>query len=168
MLRLSTLNFTVAVRGSLTPAITADALGVEFRDAAGATVLTYAGLKVWDADGKPLASHFAPLDTGCPTLVTLLVEERGARYPLTIDPIAQQAYLKPAAVGTSQAGNYFGISVAVSGDTVVVGALGEDSSTLGVNSWSSCSRCRTTRRSSGCGAVIGLHPARILRISAKP
>ena len=47
---------------------------------------------------------------------------------------SQQAYLKPAAVGSSQAGDQFGQSVAVSGDTVVVGAYLEDSSTLGVNS----------------------------------
>ena len=47
---------------------------------------------------------------------------------------SQQAYLKPAAVGTSQAGDQFGWSVAVSGDTAVVGAYLEDSSTLGVNS----------------------------------
>ena len=47
---------------------------------------------------------------------------------------SQQAYLKPAAVGTSQAGDQFGWSVAVSGDTVVVGAYLEDSSTFGVNS----------------------------------
>ena len=40
----------------------------------------------------------------------------------------QQAYLKPAAVGTTQAGDQFGYSVAVSGDTVVVGAFLEDSS----------------------------------------
>ena len=46
----------------------------------------------------------------------------------------QRAYLKPAAVGTSQAGDQFGCSVAVSGDTVVVGARLEDSSALGVNS----------------------------------
>ncbi len=46
---------------------------------------------------------------------------------------SQQAYLKPAAVGTSQAGDQFGWSVAVSDDTVVVGAYLEDSSTLGVN-----------------------------------
>ncbi len=46
----------------------------------------------------------------------------------------QQAYLKPAAVGTTQQGDWFGISVAVSGDTVVVGANREDSSTTGVNS----------------------------------
>jgi hypothetical protein len=43
----------------------------------------------------------------------------------------QQAYLKAPNTG---AGDMFGISVAVSGDTVAVGALGEDSSTTGVNS----------------------------------
>ncbi len=128
--QLSTLNFHLAARGTLHPRVSADAQGVLFADASGATVLNYTGLKVWDADGKVLASHFAPAEDG----VRLLVEERGARYPLTIDPIAQQAYLKPAAVGTSQAGDGFGTSVAVSGDTVVVGAIGEDSSTTGVNS----------------------------------
>ncbi len=43
----------------------------------------------------------------------------------------QQAYLKASNTGAS---DYFGISVAVSGDTVVVGAYQEDSSTTGVNS----------------------------------
>ena len=118
------------MRGGLTPVITADARGVEFRDAAGATVLTYAGLKVWDADGKPLASRFVTVASG----LRLLVEECGARYPLTIDPIAQQAYLKPSAIGPTQAGDWFGNSVAASGDTVVIGAQLEDSSTMGVNS----------------------------------
>ena len=47
---------------------------------------------------------------------------------------SQQAYLKPAAVGTSQANDHFGNAIAVSGDTVVVGAFEEDSSSLGVNS----------------------------------
>ena len=43
----------------------------------------------------------------------------------------QQAYLKASHVSAS---DNFGISVAVSGDTVVVGASGEDSSLTGVNS----------------------------------
>ena len=43
----------------------------------------------------------------------------------------QQAYLKAS---NTQAGDYFGGSVAVSGDTIIVGATGEDSSTTGVNS----------------------------------
>lgn len=50
------------------------------------------------------------------------------------ESIDQQAYLKPGAVGTTQADDLFGYSVAVSGDTVVVGAPDEDSSTTGVNS----------------------------------
>jgi FG-GAP repeat len=47
---------------------------------------------------------------------------------------SQQAYLKPAAIGTTQAGDGFGTSVAISGDTIAVGASHEASSTLGVNS----------------------------------
>ena len=73
------LTFTLAVRGSLTAQVAADGLGVEFRDATGATVLHYAGLKVWDADGRMLASHFEPLDLRHPSRVTLSVDERGAR-----------------------------------------------------------------------------------------
>ncbi len=134
----ATLRFHLAPRGTLTPCVSPDGLGVLFRDSAGATVLNYSGLKVWDADGKVLSSRFELADAQPSTLniqpvVRLLVDERGARYPLTIDPIAQQAYLKPAAVGTTQAGDTFGVSVAVSGDTVVIGASTEDSSTTGVN-----------------------------------
>ena len=47
---------------------------------------------------------------------------------------SQQAYLKPAAVGSTQAGDWFGWSVAISEDTVVVGADNEDSNTTGINS----------------------------------
>jgi len=62
--------------------------------------------------------------------LALSVDARGARYPITIDPLAQQAYLKASNTG---AGDRFGWSVAVSGDTVVVGAPGEASNATGVN-----------------------------------
>jgi hypothetical protein len=129
----TTLNFVFGVRGSLGAKVAADGQGVQFCDAAGATVINYSGLKVTDADGKTLASHFAALDPRHPSSITLLVDERGARYPLTIDPIAQQAYLKASNTG---AGDGFGWSAAVSGDTVVIGSPLEDSSTTGVNSGS--------------------------------
>ena len=58
-------------------------------------------------------------------------DDTGAQYPITIDPLAQNAYLKASNTG---ADDNFGGSVAVSGDTVVVGASGEDSSSTGVNS----------------------------------
>ncbi len=125
---LSTLNFLIGVRGGLRPHLTADARGVDFRDASGLTVLTYDGLKVWDADGRMLASRFELAEAAdsapdASPAVRLLVDERGARYPLTIDPVAQQAYLKADLV---TAGDFFGYSVAVSGDTVVVGAFSEN------------------------------------------
>jgi len=128
--RTPALSFTLAVRGGLHPQVTGDALGVDFRDAAGATVLTYAGLKVWDVDGRVLPSRFEPPDPRHPSRVVLSVDERGARYPLTIDPVAQQAYLKASNTAESA---QFGISVAVSGDTVVVGAYLENSRAAGVN-----------------------------------
>lgn len=60
----------------------------------------------------------------------LLIDVCGAVYPLTVDPLAQQVYLK--ASNTDDFDN-FGASLAVSGDTVVVGAPGEDSSASGVD-----------------------------------
>ena len=124
------LSFLLGTRGSLRPKISTDAKGVEFCDASGTTVLNYTGLKVWDADGKVLPSRFESVEKDC---VRLLVDERNARYPLTIDPIAQQAYLK---AGNNGGATYdqFGFSVAVAEDTVVVGAPFEDSSSTGVNS----------------------------------
>jgi trimeric autotransporter adhesin len=53
------LAITLHTRGPLTPRRQADAQGIDFTDAAGRTVITYAGLRVWDADGKVLPSHFA-------------------------------------------------------------------------------------------------------------
>jgi len=48
------LEFHIAPRGGLVPRVTADGLGVHFHDEAGAPVLTYTGLKVWDTDGATL------------------------------------------------------------------------------------------------------------------
>lgn len=121
-----TLRFELAVRGALSPSIDESARDVAFVDASGTTVLTYSGLKAWDADGKPLASAFAPAGER----LALSVDATGARYPITIDPLAQQAYLKAS---NADAGDRFGVAIAVSGDTVVVGATGEASGATGVN-----------------------------------
>ena len=126
----SPLTLHLTVRGTLTPLVSLDGRRITFLTNHAAPAVNYAGLKVTDAQGRDLAARF----TSEPNGLRLEVEERNARYPITIDPLAQQAYLKPAAVGATQAGDWFGYSVAVSGDTVVVGAPQEDSSSLGVNS----------------------------------
>ncbi|MBK8035851.1 MAG: FG-GAP repeat protein [Verrucomicrobiaceae bacterium] len=120
------LSFTLVTRGGLRPSVTTDAQGVNFQDACGSTVLNYSGLKVWDADGKVLRARFEPAGLHG---FRLLVDETTARYPITIDPIAQQAYLKAS---NSGAGDQFGYSVAVSGNTAVIGAPYEDSNATGI------------------------------------
>lgn len=119
------LNLTLAVRGTLRPLVHADGRGVSFVDGDGVPALEYSGLTVFDADGQVLPARFLPATAG----LLLAVDERAARYPLTIDPIAQQAYLKASNSGF---GDRFGLSVAVSGNTVVVGAVAESSAADGV------------------------------------
>ena len=114
------LHLNMTVRGDLRPTVESDGRSVRFMDAQGALVLTYAELHVVDADGHPLPAWFEPVAEG----LRVAIAERGARYPLIIDPIAQQAYLKASNNG---AGDDFGSSVAMSGDTIVVGAPFEDS-----------------------------------------
>jgi uncharacterized protein (TIGR03437 family) len=120
------LEIRLAVRGGLRPRVEDGGRAVSFLNEAGKAVVNYAGLKVWDADGRSLGAHFQA-ETN---LLRLVVDDRGARYPLTIDPTAQQAYLKASNAGAT---DFFGRSVAVSGDTVVVSAILEDSNATGVN-----------------------------------
>ena len=120
------LTFTLAVRGGLVPRVQDDGRGVSFANGDGTTVLIYTGLTVLDTDGKEVPAHFERAVEG----LLLSIDEDSARYPLTVDPIAQQAYLKASNTGTD---DRFGNSVAVSGDTIVVGAYLEDSNATGVN-----------------------------------
>ncbi len=120
------LELRLAVRGGLRAQGHADGRGVSFVNKQGNTVVNYAGLKVWDADHRELPARIEADAKG----LRLTVDERNARYPLTIDPIAQQTYLKAS---NTDADDRFGRAVAVSGDTVVVGAMQEDSSATGVN-----------------------------------
>ncbi len=125
--RETKIEFDLAVRGDLHPVIGPDGAAFRFVDAQGGTVLTYSELRVWDADGRNLPARFAVERGG----VRLTFDASGARYPITVDPIAQQAYLKAS---NTDAGDRFGYSVAISGDTVVVGAPGESSNATGIGS----------------------------------
>ena len=123
------LVFTLSTLGGLRPGVSNDALTVHFRDKGGAPILNYSGLKVWDADGKILSSRF---ERGAGEEFRIVIDEADANYPITIDPIAQQAFLK-ASNNHGPTSDNFGFSVAVSGDTVVVGASEEDGGSPGVN-----------------------------------
>lgn len=111
------LMLELVVRGGLAPRTLPDGSAVCFTDETGNVKMTFGGLKAWDADGKALAVRFRHV-TECPGRIRLTVEESLARYPITIDPLAQQAYLKANHLESQ----WLGSAVGLSGQTVVVGA----------------------------------------------
>ncbi len=105
---------------------TQDGNTIRFVNPAG-TNITYNKLKVWDADGRNLPTQMQ-LDN---QQLRMVVDDSAAQYPLTIDPsFQQQAYLKAS---NTEALDKFGISVAIAGDTLVIGATDEDSNATGVD-----------------------------------
>ena len=89
--------------------------------------ISYDKLKVWDSSGKQMPASMQLKNNS----LSLLVDDSSAVYPLTIDPsFQQQAYVKASNTGGI---DRFGYSVAISGDTLVVGAPFEDSDATGVN-----------------------------------
>jgi len=120
------LTVEMAIQGNLHGVMAGEAIA--FTDDTGAMVFTYDRLRVWDTTGRELAAR---MGVDGQTL-TLTVADAGATYPLTIDPIVavQGAYLKADNAGPS---DQFGYSVAVDGDTVVVGAVGESNNVNTVN-----------------------------------
>src|SRR4051812_13288326 len=86
------------------PRVQEDGRGVIFLDGSGGSVVNYTGLKVWDADGYVLNARMRTLGAR----VQVEVDEQSARYPLTIDPVAQQAYLKAS---NADSGDQSGYSV---------------------------------------------------------
>jgi uncharacterized repeat protein (TIGR02543 family) len=135
------IQLDLAVRGGLRPQIAAGGASVAFLDEAGRMVLTYGGLKAWDADGRTVQVRFAEGE-GLGKGLGVVVNDEGARYPITVDPIAQQATLTAS---KAEPGANFGASVAVDGDTVVVGAPLETVYILNQN--------QTLKPAGGSGAV---------------
>lgn len=120
------LIFEWSVLGNLHPLVAPDGFGIHLFDRSESHVLNYSGLKVFDATGAMLPARFE----WSGARLRLEIDEKTARYPLTIDPIAQQAYLKASNTG---ANDQFGYAVAVWGNTVAVSAIAEASNATGIN-----------------------------------
>jgi len=84
-------------------------------------VLRYGGLKALDATGRELPAVLNLAGTR----LSWEIDDRDAVYPLMIDPTITEDKILSA--WDKHDGDYFGDSVAVSGDTVVVGAYDADS-----------------------------------------
>ena len=94
------------------------------------TSFLYTGLRAWDAEGCELTARFE--DEG--GQLRILVDDRNAVYPVTIDPWiwTETAKLVGSHVGLSHA---MGKSLSIDGDTALIGAPGDQHA--GLNSGSS-------------------------------
>ena len=107
------LTLSLAVSGNVRGVLSRRADAVTFTRPG--VSLGYRDLIASDARGRQLPARIELRDGG----LLLRIDDRGASYPLRIDPFVQQAKLT-ASDGAAQ--EFFGQSVAVSGNTVVVGA----------------------------------------------
>jgi len=109
-----TLLVRFSLAGDLQPVLVGQTL--VFFDAAG-PVVNYGGLAAYDAAGRKLP---ASLSLSSDTL-TWQIDDRNAVYPIVVDPwIASQKATLTASDAAS--GAWFGYSVAISGNTAVIGA----------------------------------------------
>lgn len=91
--------------------------GLELDGPGGTAALRYDDLSVSDASGRTLPAHMA-VEHG---RVLISIDARGARYPIRVDPLVQDAKLTDS---EDNGEANFGFSVAIEGSTIVVGAVG--------------------------------------------
>jgi hypothetical protein len=112
-----TLTLALDLGGSLRARMQADGRGVSLIAPDGTVAMRYGQLSASDSTGRSLPVtlklHGRSLQIG--------VRTAGARYPLSIDPIVQEAQLSSS---NSTAEGGMGSSVAIDGSTVVVGESG--------------------------------------------
>jgi uncharacterized repeat protein (TIGR01451 family) len=108
------LTLALALGGSGRAKLGVDGQSLSLTGPTGRPLLSYGGLLATDAAGRELPAW---LELAGGTL-RLRVDDRGARYPLRIDPWMQTAKLIPE---DGQSFGQFGRSVAIDGHTVVVG-----------------------------------------------
>jgi trimeric autotransporter adhesin len=113
------LTVELALGGNLSASVNSAGSGLSLVRSDGTTALTYSGLVAYDAAGNVLPASLNVRQDGEHQVLLIQVDDAGAHGAITIDPFVQSAKLTAS---DGAAGDQFGSSVAVSGDTVVVGA----------------------------------------------
>ena len=114
------LEIVFAVGSGFRAEISSSGRDAVLTDRATDAVLHYSGLRAWDATRRELSASLSARGRR----LSIEVEDEGAVYPLVVDPwIATE--LAELTASDAAAGDNFG-SVAVSGDTAVVGAPLDD------------------------------------------
>jgi hypothetical protein len=122
------LVLEMALDTSLIPEFTDDSQAIRFTDAAGNTVLRYGELHATDATGRELPAHLElttrPTPRNTQYALRIAVDDSNTVYPIAIDPLLT-SYTTKLLASDAAVNDAFGWSVAVSGDTIVVGAQGD-------------------------------------------
>ncbi|MGB3729529.1 MAG: hypothetical protein WBA70_09810, partial [Thermodesulfobacteriota bacterium] len=100
---------------------------IKFVDSNNNHILNYSGLYAFDSSGKELPSSLSLKGND---IIQIEVDDRGAQYPITIDPFVQSQRVT-AADPTSGAGDDFAWSVSIDGDRAIVGIPAWDGSASG-------------------------------------
>ncbi|MGH9769559.1 MAG: FG-GAP repeat protein, partial [Blastocatellia bacterium] len=120
------LRFELELSGDLRAELIEEGRALALKRADGVAALRYSDLYAYDAQGRTLPSLMR-LSNG---QVWLEVDDKEAVYPVTIDPLF--TFEKQLWVNDGSQYDLFGYSVAVDGDTAVVGAPDDDISVNGV------------------------------------
>jgi hypothetical protein len=115
------LTLVLEISQNFSATIGRDGTSVTLKSEVAGKDLRCSDLRASDATGRELRSWFEIRDRK----LRLLVDQRGARYPVVVDPLIQLAELT-ASDGQASFEPQLGISVAVSGDTIVAGANGAE------------------------------------------
>jgi len=113
--------------GGIVPTIARKSDEIVFYDGVGGDALRYGGLLTKDAQGRILPGELIlveAVDQNNKNEIRIMVDAKDASYPITIDPLFSQETKIIASDGA--ANDYFGYSVSISGDTIVVGAPNDD------------------------------------------
>ncbi|MBS1786188.1 MAG: putative Ig domain-containing protein [Acidobacteria bacterium] len=114
------LRLRLALSGDLRAKMSSDGQSVALLNRHDVQVLNYGGLVVRDALGRELEARMTASDNE----VVIETDDAGAVYPVVIDPIFTQFNKLTASDGTSF--DYFGDSMALDGNTAVIGAFAND------------------------------------------
>jgi hypothetical protein len=114
------LRLVMTLDGDLKAEAAADGRSVALRNGDGGLALSYSGLKVFDATGRELEGRL----TATGDELAIEVDDAGAVYPVVIDP----TFFQPQKLTANdlEGFDFFGSSVALSGDTAIIGAAGND------------------------------------------
>jgi outer membrane protein assembly factor BamB len=117
------LRVRLTVTGEVRPALVDSGKALELIGGNGKHWLRYDHLMATDASGRQLQTRFR----ADRKQISLLIDDTEAVYPLRVDPLFTQT--KKLTASEAAANDRFGYSVAINGDTVVVGAYGQNSNT---------------------------------------